>query len=108
MKRRLAATSLFIFTWLCHVEIAAASECVYVDGDGIVRIQTLAVPADCSAFVLIDIDEYQSLSTQNLPLLLDQLFDFDPDIFAQLLGIISVSFLTGHGVGRVARIMNKR
>ncbi len=79
-------------------------QCVLVNPDG-------SLIADLSGsncqFVLLTPQEYQDASSQQLIQTLNDLFEFNFELFAEMNGFLLVSFLIAHGLGRVTRIMGK-
>ena len=77
------------------------SQCVAFDVNGY-----LVQSVNCD-FVLVTQQEYMSLNAENLLTLLDLYFKFDSDLSVQIIGFFLVTFVAGHGLGRVVRTMGK-
>lgn len=77
------------------------SNCVSFDANGFL------VQSPSCDFVLLTQQEYTALSTENIPLLMDTYFKLDPILTGQIVGAFLVTFVVGHGLGRLVRIMGK-
>lgn len=77
------------------------SNCVSFDANGFL------VQSPSCDFVLLTQQEYTALSTENIPLLMDTYFKLDSILTGQIVGAFLVTFVVGHGLGRLVRIMGK-
>lgn len=77
------------------------SQCVAFDTNGY-----LVQSPNCE-YVLLTQTEYTALSTENITSLMDTYFKLDPILTGQIVGAFLVTFVVGHGLGRLVRIMGK-
>lgn len=75
--------------------------CVAFDANGY-----LVQSQNCD-YVLLTQTEYTALSVENIPSLMDTYFKLDPVLTGQIVGAFLVTFVVGHGLGRLVRIMGK-
>ncbi|WP_338593343.1 hypothetical protein VXM60_10475 [Shewanella khirikhana] len=80
-------------------------QCVLVNPDGSLVADSSG--ANCQ-FVLLTHQEYQDASAQQLIQTLNDLFEFNFELFAEMNGFLLVSFLVAHGIGRLTRTMGKQ
>lgn len=75
--------------------------CFVDNGSASWTTSQVVVPSDCAGFLAQSADSYSDLA-----LLFKTYFEFDQDIFALIVGVNLVAFVTGYGLRRVVRAMS--
>ncbi|KGK00283.1 hypothetical protein [Thalassotalea sp. ND16A] len=99
-------TNIFLIACFMCIHPLYASTCVNVDVNGF--LVNSGVPIDqCNDLVLLDATEYNSINVDSIVATLIDLFQFSAEDMGAFVATCIITFITGHGVGRVVRILGK-
>lgn len=83
-----------------------SATCVYVDSDSTLKSSFTPIES-CNDLVLLSRTEYESISLDSVVATLVDLFEFSIEDFAMFNAICLIGFISGHSLGRVARLLGK-
>jgi hypothetical protein len=98
---------IFLIALYLSSSLARAAYCVKEDVSGNLQIDSVSIEACPSEIILLSKTEYDAISIDGLVTLLTELFEFSTQDFAEITGMLIVSFITGHVLGRIARLFGK-
>lgn len=76
------------------------SLCILVDSNNNASVSVVDAVEKCSGFIVPTADEYK--------LMTDMTLQFNPDLFNLVVGILLITFITGHSAGRIVRWLGKK
>ena len=84
-----------------------AAYCVRELSNGNLRIDSTSVETCPSGMILLAKSDYDAINADSIIATLIGLFEFSVEDFALFNAICLVGFISGHGTGRVARLLGK-
>lgn len=89
--------------------LANSSLCVVESSDGYLKTTTDST-TDCNEYFLLSVTDYQSLkagSLENTTQLFKEIFVVETEDISLVSGFMIVTFVVGHGVGRLVKTLGK-
>lgn len=83
------------------------SYCVAQNSSGALILDNTSTEVCSSGLILLSFDEYQLIRSEGIVTTLLELFEFSTSDFLYFNAVCLVAFISGHALGRVARILGK-